>query len=102
MSDKYIAAAKEILELLPFAQENEISAIIAKHCEPVWHPASEPPDTDRDVLLFIEIRAWLTNKVIDKRIIRGCYNRYKGEYLNFNLHEGATTHWCEMPEPPNI
>ena len=56
-----------------------------------WHPASEPPDNDRTVLVKYE------NRLV---AAQGGYNY--GEWLAIGAHycHGQATHWAELPRGP--
>ena len=55
-----------------------------------WHPASEPPNDDREVLA-VDIYNSL-------KIYRLCY--FKGLWLDENVNRVDVTIWRELPAPP--
>lgn len=56
-----------------------------------WKPASEPPDTDREVLVFIAREGWQDADWSEREI-----GKYSGSKWCFS----RVTHWRELPEGP--
>jgi hypothetical protein len=64
-----------------------IEDVIEPLLTPVWHPASEPPDTSRDILI-----------VLRGKVRIGYYHDHN--YQNESTYFHKPTHWCDLPEPP--
>lgn len=64
-----------------------------------WRPISEAPDTDRDMLLWVDGSALVGHRAYEKGMrSRGwwyCELETIGEYLR-------PTHWMPLPEPPEV
>lgn len=60
-----------------------------------WHPAEEPPDHDKDILLAYrdgDVRTW-----------PGYYNPEESCFVSADggtLDPGEVTHWAEFPDHP--